>query len=52
MSRALWNGKVALGALVAGALGVGIYIGTQAGEPQPALSPLRCPVTATICRRL
>ena len=43
MSRALWNGKAAVGALVAVALGVGIYIGTQAGEAATALSPLRLP---------
>ena len=43
MSGALWNSKIAVGGLVAIALGLGIYIGTQAGEAAPALSPLRLP---------
>jgi mannose-6-phosphate isomerase-like protein (cupin superfamily) len=43
MSGALLNSKTAVGGLVAIALGLGIYIGTQAGEAATALSPLRLP---------
>ncbi len=43
MSGALRNSKIAVGGLVAIALGLGIYIGTQAGEAATALSPLRLP---------
>jgi mannose-6-phosphate isomerase-like protein (cupin superfamily) len=43
MSGALWNSKIAVGGLVAIALGLGVHIGTQAGEAATALSPLRLP---------
>ena len=42
MNRALWNGKTAIGALVAIAFGLGIHIGTQA-QPATSSSPLRLP---------
>ena len=42
MNRALWNGKTAIGGLVAIALGLGIQIGTQA-QPATNPSPLRLP---------
>ena len=42
MRRALWNGNIAVGGLVAIALGLGIAIGTQAGEVADR-SPLRLP---------
>ena len=42
MSRTFWKGKVAMGALTAMALGLGVVIGTQAA-PAGAPSPLRLP---------
>jgi mannose-6-phosphate isomerase-like protein (cupin superfamily) len=42
MNRALWNGKTAVGGLVAIAFGLGIHIGTQAA-PATDPSPLRLP---------
>ena len=42
MHKALWNGKMAVGGLVAIALGLGIHIGTQA-QPVTDPSPLRLP---------
>src|SRR5690349_20618652 len=42
MSRALLNGKIAIGGLTAIALGLGVFIGTQA-QSAGAPSPLRLP---------
>jgi len=43
MNRALWNGKMAFGGLVAIALGLSAYMGTQAQESATDPSPLRLP---------
>src|SRR6185436_3342061 len=42
MKRALWNGKLAVGGLVAIVFGLGVHIGTQA-QPATNPSPLRLP---------
>jgi mannose-6-phosphate isomerase-like protein (cupin superfamily) len=43
MNKTLWNGRTAFGGLVAIALGLSTYMGTQAQGAAPALSPLRLP---------
>src|SRR6266550_6401532 len=42
MNRALWNGKTAIGGLVAIALGLGAHMGTQA-QSASSPSPLKLP---------